>query len=286
MTSLRRRHADRPDEVRTVPHGRIELIELGETLVSRSIFEPGWRWSTSVKPIAGTEFCEFHHQGYSLTGRVHVMMRDGAEIELGANQFFEIPPHHDAWVVGDEPWVSVDWGTAMGFARPTWGNLRRVISNVVFTDIVDSTIRARELSDGPWRDLLDRHNVAIRRVIDRFGGREVSTTGDGFLVLFDSAERAALAAQAMTGAAKDLGLEIRAGVHTGEVELTGADVRGLAVHVAARVVSLAGPSEVLVSWTTRDLLTGSSLAFESRGLHELKGLPEPRPVFALIGPSA
>lgn len=283
MASLRRRDASQPDEVRTVPHGRIELIELGETLVSRSIFEPGWRWSTSVKPIAGTEFCEFHHQGYSLSGRCRVIMRDGAEIELLPNQFFEIPPHHDAWVVGDEPWVSVDWGTATSFARPTWGNLRRVISNVVFTDIVDSTVRARELSDGPWRDLLDRHNAVIRRVIDRFGGREVSTTGDGFLVLFDSAERAVLAATAMTDAVTDLGLEIRAGVHTGEVELTGTDVRGLAVHVAARVVSLARPSEVLVSWTTRDLLSGTSLRFESRGLHELKGLPEPRPVFAVSG---
>jgi class 3 adenylate cyclase len=281
VAGLQRKDVTRPDEVREIPGGRIEMFELGDVVVSKSSFEPGWRWSTHIKPLAGTELCEFHHQGYTMSGRVHVITRGGAEIELSADQFYEIPAHHDAWVVGDEPWVSIDWGPATSFAMPAWGNEKRVVSSVLFTDIVDSTVRARELGDGPWRDLLDRHNGIVRGVLHRFGGREVNTTGDGFLALFDSAERAIHAARAMASGVHEIGVEIRAGVHTGEVELVGDDVRGLAVHVAARVMSLAGPGEVLVSWTTRDLLAGSRTTFEERGEHELKGIPSPRAVYAV-----
>jgi hypothetical protein len=281
MARLQRKALDRPDEERKIPGGRLNLYDLGDSVVGYTVMEPGWRWSTHIKPIAGTEYCEFHHQGYTLSGRVRVVSREGAEIELGPLQFYEIPPHHDAWVIGDEPWVTIDWGSATSFAQPTWGNEKQIISNVLFTDIVGSTDRARELGDGRWRDLLSRHNDLARSVVERFGGREVASTGDGFLMLFDGAERAVRAGLAMAEAVREAGLEIRAGVHTGDVVLDGTNVRGLAVHIGARIMALAGPSEVLVSWTTRDLLAGADLRFEDRGLHELKGLPDPRPVYAV-----
>ena len=129
--------------------------------------------------------------------------------------------------------------------------------------------------------LLD-HNDALRGELDRFRGREIVTTGDGFLALFDSAARAARCAAAMTEAVRPLGIEIRAGLHTGEVNLTGGNARGVAVHAAARVAALAGAGEVLVSGTTRDLLDGSGLHFEDRGAHELKGLEGVRQVYAVV----
>ena len=140
------------------------------------------------------------------------------------------------------------------------------------TDIVNSTARAWELGDGAWRDLLARHNLAVRDQLDRFRGREVATTGDGFIAVFDGAERAIRAAQEICRAASDLGLEVRAGVHTGELELEGDNVRGVAVHIAARVSALAGAGEVFASWATRELLAGSDIGFIDRGLQELKGL--------------
>jgi class 3 adenylate cyclase len=148
----------------------------------------------------------------------------------------------------------------------------RVLATVVFTDIVGSTARAGELGDQRWRTLLDRHDAAVRRELARHGGREVKATGDGFLATFESPSRGVRAAIAMGEAARTLGLEIRAGVHTGEIERRGADVSGVGVHVGARISALAGPSEVLVSSTVRDLVLGSDFTFADRGRHTLKGV--------------
>ena len=163
-----RKNLVRPDEVRPFPNGRIEVFNLGDTVVGRAVYQPGWRWSTDVKPLAGTDACEVHHQGLVIPGRLRTVMSDGPEMELGPGDLFEIPSGHDAWVVGDEPWVS------------------------------------------------------------------------------------------------------------------GADVRGVAVHTAARVMGAAGPDEVLASRVAHDLAGGSGLRFESRGPHSLKGLEEPMELFALI----
>jgi class 3 adenylate cyclase/pimeloyl-ACP methyl ester carboxylesterase len=149
----------------------------------------------------------------------------------------------------------------------------RVLATVLFTDIVDSTKRAADLGDTRWRDLVDRHNDVVRRALDRFHGREIDTAGDGFLATFDGPGRAVRAAQAIVDAVGELGLEVRAGLHTGEVELAGADVRGIAVHIGARVSAEAVPGEVLVSSTVRDLVAGSGIEFEDRGRHSLKGVP-------------
>jgi class 3 adenylate cyclase len=150
----------------------------------------------------------------------------------------------------------------------------RVLTTMLFTDIVDSTTRAAELGDRRWRDLLDRHHELLRAEIGRFGGREVSTTGDGFFATFDAPARAVRCALAASEAvSSSLGFDIRAGVHTGEVEVRGSDLGGLAVHIGARIAALAGAGEVLVSSTVKDLLAGSSIDFGDRGEHELKGVP-------------
>jgi class 3 adenylate cyclase len=156
----------------------------------------------------------------------------------------------------------------------------RILTTLLFTDIVDSTTRAAELGDRRWRDLLDQHHDLVRAELDRFGGREVSTTGDGFFARFDSPAQAVRCALSATNGVASLGVQIRAGVHTGEVEVRGADLGGLAVHIGARVAAAAQPDEVLVSSTVKDLLAGSGVAFEDRGEHELKGVPGTWHLFA------
>ena len=159
--------------------------------------------------------------------------------------------------------------------------LDRVLATVLFTDIVGSTDKACEVGDACWLELLEKHHRTVRAMLARYRGNEVSTAGDGFLSTFDGPARAVKCAQAICEAVKPLGLEVRAGCHTGEIELMGADVGGIAVHIGARVGALAGPSEVLVSSTVKDLVAGSGLAFEDRGEHELKGVPGSWRLYAL-----
>jgi class 3 adenylate cyclase len=156
------------------------------------------------------------------------------------------------------------------------------VATVLFTDIVDSTALLQRMGDSASMDLLRRHNISLRDDLNSFRGREVSTTGDGFLAVFDGATRAVRCAAAMTRSARSLGLRIRAAIHTGEVEFVGGDVRGVAVHAAARLPSLAGPDEVLVSSTTRDLIEGSGLVLEDAGTHELKGFAGGRQAFRVV----
>jgi class 3 adenylate cyclase len=158
----------------------------------------------------------------------------------------------------------------------------RVLATVMFTDIVDSTARAAALGDRQWRDLLTAHHTEIRRLLAQFGGVEVNTTGDGFLATFDGPARAVRCAVAITDAVRALGLEVRAGIHTGEIERTANDISGVAVHVGARVSALATASEVLVTSTVKDLVLGSGLEFEARGTHTLKGVPGEWTLFAVI----
>ena len=160
----------------------------------------------------------------------------------------------------------------LGVARPV-PELDRVLATVLFTDVVGSTDKACEVGDARWKELLTKHNLAVRGQLARYRGVEVKTTGDGFLATFDGPARAVKCAQAICEAVKPLGLEVRAGCHTGEIELLDADVGGIAVHIGARVAALAGPSEVLVSSTVKDLVAGSGLSFRDRGEHELKGVP-------------
>jgi class 3 adenylate cyclase/pimeloyl-ACP methyl ester carboxylesterase len=149
----------------------------------------------------------------------------------------------------------------------------RVLATVLFTDIVDSTRRAAEMGDRDWHALLDAHDAVVRSQLSRFRGREVNTSGDGFLAMFDGPQRAIRCAMAIRDAVQALGIQVRAGLHTGECEVRGDDIGGIGVHIGARVSALAGPNDVLVSSTLRDLVIGSGLEFEDRGAHHLKGVP-------------
>ena len=271
-----------PDEVRAFPNGTAEVVSLDESVVGRAVYEPGWRWSTAMPAIAGTASCQLHHLGYSISGVMHVVTEDGQAIDIPPASVYEIPPGHDAWVVGDHPWVTVEWTSARTFAVVPEGPGEGVLVTVLFTDIVDSTATLQKMGDKAWRDLLLVHNTRLRDQLNIFRGREVKTTGDGFLAVFDSATRAVRCGAAMALTARKMGLPIRVGVHTGEVEFVGNDARGLAVHAAARVMSVAGPDEVIVSSTTYDLLEGSGLNLEEAGTHEMKGLPGARKVFRLV----
>jgi class 3 adenylate cyclase len=157
----------------------------------------------------------------------------------------------------------------------------RVLATVMFTDIVDSTRRAGELGDSRWKDVLERHDELVRAQLRRHQGREIKTTGDGFLATFDGPARGIRCAVAIAAEVQPLGIEVRAGLHTGECELRGDDVAGMAVHIGARVGSTAGPSEVLVSSTVKDLVVGSGIEFADRGATELKGVPGEWRLFAV-----
>jgi class 3 adenylate cyclase/pimeloyl-ACP methyl ester carboxylesterase len=160
----------------------------------------------------------------------------------------------------------------------------RVLATVLFTDIVESTRRAAEIGDRDWHALLDAHDAVVRSQLVRFRGREVNTSGDGFLAMFDGPQRAIRCAMSIRDAVQALGIEVRAGLHTGECEVRGEDIGGIGVHIGARVSALAGPNDVLVSSTLRDLVIGSGLEFEDRGAHELKGVPGEWRLFAVASP--
>jgi class 3 adenylate cyclase len=198
---------------------------------------------------------------------------------LPAAKLVELPgPHHPA--IGDGSAEVVDEIEEFLTGESHRPETDRVLATVLFSDIVGSTQRAAELGDARWRELLSDHDVAVRRELARFGGREVKHLGDGFFAAFDGPARAIRCAEAITAAVRP-GVEVRAGVHTGECEVRGDDLAGMAVHIGARVAALAGPSEVLVSGTVRDLVVGSGLPLEDRGTHELKGVDGEWRLFAL-----
>jgi class 3 adenylate cyclase/mannose-6-phosphate isomerase-like protein (cupin superfamily) len=279
---LRRKRFSEADDVRTFPYGTIQVVELGDMVVGKLEYRPGWRWSTDVKPVEGTPWCEHHHVLLTVSGRFRTAMSDGAELEMGPGDIVEVPPGHDAWVIGDETWVAYDLAGMRTYGRSKNERPDRILASIVMTDIVDSTRMANELGPIRWRDLVSEHNRLAAEAIERHHGRFVKTTGDGVLAVFDGAERAVRAAAAIRDGVATLGLAVRAGVQTGEIESTSDDVRGLAIHAAARVMALAAANEVLVSATVRDLVDGSDLAFQDAGVHRLKGLAGGRRLFRLV----
>ncbi|MDP9233907.1 MAG: adenylate/guanylate cyclase domain-containing protein, partial [Actinomycetota bacterium] len=178
------------------------------------------------------------------------------------------------------------------FLREVWqtggweeGESERMLATVLFTDIVDSTMKAIELGDRRWRELLERHNALVRRELLRYRGREVDSAGDGFLATFDGPARAIRCASAIVDGVREFGVTVRAGLHTGECEIADGKVAGIAVHTGARVAAQANANEVLVSRTVKDLVAGSGIAFIERGAHELKGIPGEWRLFAIASGS-
>jgi class 3 adenylate cyclase len=187
-------------------------------------------------------------------------------------KFVEVPGHGIAFDDRGSALVLDEITEFLTGVRPAV-EVDRVLTTVLFTDIVASTEQLASVGDRRWRAMLDSHDRAVREQLHRFRGREIKTTGDGFHACFDGPGRAIASARAITHAAQKLGIEVRAGLHTGECEIRGDDLAGLAVHLAARIGSLAGPGEVLVSTTVKDLVAGSGIEFMDRGDHELKGIP-------------
>ena len=209
--------------------------------------------------------------GHYTAGRIR-----GAEL-------VELPPLRGiyTWADDDAHWATIAASTRF-IAQLSGGvESERVLATILFTDIVGSTERAAMLGDSAWRQLLERHHAVVRRELARFQGRELDTAGDGFFAAFDGPARAVRAAAAIRDALHPLELEVRAGVHTGECEVSDGKVAGIAVSIGARIASLAAPEEILVSSTVKDLVAGSGLSFEPRGEHQLKGVPEPWRLFAL-----
>jgi class 3 adenylate cyclase len=198
--------------------------------------------------------------------------------------FVELPGDEGAFFVGNQEAVLSEterFLTGSVRSRPPAG---RVLYTVLFTDIVGSTEQAVRLGDRRWRELLDSYYRGVRRALENHRGREVKTTGDGFLAVFDGPARAVACAHEIVEAGRRQGIETRAGAHTGECEVMGGDIAGLAVHIGARVAAKASAGEVLVSSTVRDLVAGSGLRFVERGVHTLKGVPEEWKLFASVDP--
>lgn len=280
---LRSKNLDDPDEVRNLGHGTGSFVDLGAVAIGRAVLEPGWRWSTDIKPMVGTPSCQVHHLQLVLAGRFAVRMDDGDEREFGPTDVIDIPPGHDTWVVGNEPVVLVDMAGNVGdFALPA--PHPRTVLTMLMTDIVGSTQTAARIGDAAWKQRLGDHNRIVRRQLERFGGREIDTTGDGFLAVFGSAEAALRAALSIRDAVGGAHVEIRVGVHTGEVDLVDGDLGGIAVHATARIMAAAPAGTVYTSGISRALAGANVLAFASSGVHALKGLDEPIELFEVEDP--
>jgi class 3 adenylate cyclase len=285
MIDLRLKNFAAPDQTIEFPLLRAQIVELGDFTVGYVVHQPGWSWYEHVRPIVGGEWCQARHVGVLLSGRTGLRLEDGRRYEFSPLEVIDIPPGHDGWVIGDEPAVMLEWAGLHTFVGPAL-NKGRGLATLLFTDLVDSTPTAARLGDRAWRELLSGHFAAARSALDRFGGREIHTTGDGILATFDGPASALAAAEAIKDTAARDGLRIRAGVHVGEVEFAGGDVRGIAVHETARIMGKAAAGEILVSETTRVLAQTSGFAFTDRGLHTLKGLEGERHLYAFLAEGA
>ncbi|MEA2473106.1 MAG: hypothetical protein QOE06_1021 [Thermoleophilaceae bacterium] len=262
--------------------GKLERLTAGPSLMKRQMdlnsetdvraILPQVRVPTQILTRPGADFYENGHAEY-VAERIpgaQVIELDGSDIFLAGGDVDTLLSELEEFFTGTRRERTPD----------------RVLATVMFTDIVGSTQRAAELGDSQWRQLLDRHNTLVRRHLARHQGREIKTIGDGFLATFDGPARGVRCATEIADEVRRLGIEIRAGLHTGECELVGDDVAGMAVNIGARVSSLAGPSQVLVSGTVKDLVFGSELEFADRGEHELKGVPGAWRLYEVAAPAA
>jgi class 3 adenylate cyclase len=282
MGVIERKNLAEPDVIRELDHARVTLTRVGMHAIGTGVLQPGWVWSTHMGPLMGTDLCPVRHLQLIQSGRFAFRMEDGEEIELQPGDVADIPPGHEAWVVGDEPCVVLDIaGNIDVIGLPQ--EHERLVTTLLFSDIVDSTKTAERLGDRAWRQLLAEHDRIVRVQIDRYRGTEVNTTGDGFLVTFASAASAIRCALAIRDSVKAIGLEVRIGVHSGEVERSGSSITGININATARIMALAGASQIFVSSVARGLADGSGLSFEDAGRHEVKGLERPVEVAAVLG---
>lgn len=243
-----------------------------------------FRWEQQIDARALLPFIQaptliLHRRDAAVVDRE--VVRRAAEAIPNAH-YVELPGADSIPVAGDVEAVISEIEEFLTGSRALT-DTNRVLATVLFTDIVNSTERAQALGDRSWGDLLDAHNSRVRRSVNQFGGTEIDTAGDGFFITFDGPARAVRCGISARDAISEIGLQIRAGVHTGEVERRGNELAGLGVHVGARVAETASPSEVLVTRTVKDLVLGSGIAFEDRGTHSLKGVPDRWHLYAALG---
>jgi class 3 adenylate cyclase len=274
MESVRRKSLRTPDESVDLPGVVEDIVEIGGYTVARSIQQPGWRWSLDTRAAIQGTWCEAHHVGVVLSGRWGAELRDGTVLEWGPDDVFDCPPGHDGYTVGDEPCVMIEWAGVRTFVASHTGFGDRVLATLLFTDVVGSTDAVVRMGDVAWHDRLSSHYHTATAQIERFGGRRIDTTGDGLLATFTAPARALRCGAAIRRAARDQDLQIRVGVHVGEVGFAGGAIQGVAVHEAARVMGAAGAGEILATEITRSLAGPAGLRFDDRGRYAMKGLPE------------
>jgi class 3 adenylate cyclase len=252
----------------TTPAGMLRIAQNLQGVDVRPLL-PGLRVPTLVLHRTGDRLIDVGHS--RLLGQ-----------RIPGARLVELPGHDSLPMIGDTDALLGEIEEFLTGSRATTSGLQRRLLTVLFTDICDATGHAARMGDARWRDLLSAHDDAIRREVERYGGREVKTVGDGYLAAFAGPPSDALrCARTVVAAVRALGIRIRAGLHTGECELIGDDVGGMAVHIAARVCDMAAPDEVLTSGTVYGTVVGSGLEFEMRGAHDLRGVPGPWPIFAL-----
>lgn len=269
-----------PDEMVELGPVSSSIITFGGLTIAHDVHQPGWRWSTHMKPAVKTDSCQMRHIGMVLKGRLHVQLDDGTEFEAGPLELIDIPAGHDAWVVGDEPFETIGWGGGKTWMAPVMTLGERVLATLLLADIVESTATAERMGATAWGELLADFQFRTRQIIEQYRGRIVDFAGDGVLASFDGAARAVRCAAALGEMAADLGVAVRAAVHAGEVEVVEDTIRGVAIHEASRMLSLAQPGETLVSEMIAVLARDAGVAFEDRGTHELRGLQGARHLFA------
>jgi class 3 adenylate cyclase len=267
------RDLDQPEAVVSHTLGATHQVRLAGTVVSKHVLQPGWSWEKEAQPIVGTTSCELYHRGVVLSGRMGVRTDEGEEHIIGPDHVFDLMPGHVTWVEGDEQLVMVDWAGGAGFDTAPGSRDERVMASILFTDIVDSTARAAAMGDRTWRQLVDRQYEVARAEANRWAVQHIESTGDGIMATFDTPTRALRCAFGLRDAMAALELQIRVGIHTGEILRREEGVGGIGVHIAARVLAQAAPSKVLVTRTVRDLTAGTDLAFQPIGSVSLKGVP-------------
>lgn len=180
MPRLQAKSFAQPDDVRTMPRVRVKTVGLDEATIGLCRFEPGWRWSTDMGPVMGTQSCPIRHFGYAMSGAIRVVMDNGDALEIGPNTVFEIPAGHDKWVVGDEPWITVEWGaSSRAMVAALHDETERSLATVMFTDIIDSTTILERIGDSAWHALLSAQNARLREELNVYRGREARRPATG-----------------------------------------------------------------------------------------------------------
>lgn len=283
MAGERSKKLDEPDETVEFPGIVEQIVDIGDLTVARIVQQPGWRWSKDMRSVVEGEWCEAHHVGVQLSGSQGFLLRDGTTFEVNPGEVYDIPPGHDGYTVGNDEAVMIEWSGPRTFGGLRTRTHNRVLTTLAFTDLVGSTEALSRMGDPAWRDLLSRHYETVRSILERFGGREIETTGDGVLATFAAPANAIRCIAEIQRVAAREELQVRGGVHVGELEIVGNRLRGIAVHEAARIVAQARPNEILVSEQAKAFAEAAGLSFDDRGLHRLKGLPTDWRLFAYEG---